>query len=148
MRNMSKNLSDNRPVRRCDKSYVKNFPLDDRYIFPIFDSLVPLLGKYESPDSHCFILHQNNTSAFNSMESEMLLLRFSDTEYENQMLCAHKIYIDIRCFIVAYLWFNKPKGLKVAKNCHAQLLMCMMVDGNDDQWAQWLISMMVDGHNG
>ena len=34
---MSKNLSDNRPVKTGDKKYIKNFPLDDRHIWNIFE---------------------------------------------------------------------------------------------------------------
>ena len=93
---MPKRLSNNEPLRRDDKKEVINFPLDDRFIFPVFDNILPLLGKYESIDSSCLLFYQNNSSEYNTMNSELIILRFSDTTYENDLKCAQKIPNDIR----------------------------------------------------
>ena len=93
---MSKRLSDNTPLKRDDKKEVRNFPLDDRHIFPCFDNILPLLGKYTSSDNSCLLFYQNNTSEYNTMSSELIILRFSDTFYENDLKCAQKIPNDIR----------------------------------------------------
>ena len=41
---MTKNLSNNEPVRSKDKKYIKNLPLDDRFITPTFDMVPEFLG--------------------------------------------------------------------------------------------------------
>ena len=47
-------------------------------------------------------------SDFNTVKSELLFLRFSDNEMENQLLSAHKVVIDIR-----YDGFDMTKHHKV-----------------------------------
>lgn len=42
---MSKNLSNNQPLRTTDKSYIKTFPKEDTYVAPAFNCIPPLLGK-------------------------------------------------------------------------------------------------------
>ena len=55
---MSKNLSDNTPLKSSDKKSIQRLPLDDRFITPTFDAVGPRLGKYISQDDQCIILHQ------------------------------------------------------------------------------------------
>lgn len=93
---MSKNLSNNAPLKSSDKKYIQNFPSDDRFVFPVFDSIGNILGKYIATDGQCILLHQNNTSQYNSMTSEILILRFEDSSNENILQAAHKVHIDIR----------------------------------------------------
>ena len=93
---MSKNLSNNYPLRSSDKKTIRNFPLDDRAVTPLFDEILPRLGKFISHDGECVILHQNNASQHDTMTSELLLLRFTDSENENDLKCAHKVFIDYR----------------------------------------------------
>ena len=95
---MSKNLSDNTPVLSSQKKHIKNFPTDDRYVTPHFDMIYELLGKYISKDEQSFIVHQNNLSKFNTLDSEILLLRYSDSVEENKLESAQKVCIDIRYF--------------------------------------------------
>ena len=61
-----------------------------------FDIIPNLLGKYVSKDEQCIIFLQNNTSQFNTLDSELLLLRFSDSYYENKLESAQKVRIDLR----------------------------------------------------
>ena len=42
---MTKNLSNNQPVKSTDKKCITNLPLDDRLITPIFDMIPEFLGK-------------------------------------------------------------------------------------------------------
>ena len=42
------------------------------------------------------IFSQNNTSDFNTVSCELLLLRFGDTEYENDLKASQKVDIDVR----------------------------------------------------
>ena len=95
---MSKNLSDNTPVLSSQKKHIRNFPTDDRYVTPHFDMIYELLGKYISNDEQSFIVHQNNLSKFNTLDSEILLLRYSDSVEENKLESAQKVCIDIRYF--------------------------------------------------
>ena len=55
---MTKNLSNNSPLRSSDKKSIRNLPLDDRHITPTFDAISSKLGKYISQDSQCIIFHQ------------------------------------------------------------------------------------------
>ena len=54
------------------------------------------MGKYESSDSECLIFNQNNTSEYNTVSCELILLRFGDTDFENDLKSAQKVDIDIR----------------------------------------------------
>ena len=72
------------------------FYTDDRFITPCFDLLFDLTGKYESVDGQCILVHMNNYSQRDTMNCEILLARYNDTDYENQLLSAQKLGIDIR----------------------------------------------------
>ena len=61
-----------------------------------FDGIVDLLGKYISSDDQCIILHQHNRSEFNTVASDILILRFGDKTTENKLQSAHNIPFDIR----------------------------------------------------
>ena len=39
---------------------------------------------------------KNNASEYNTMTCELLLLRFTDSSDENDLKCAHKVFIDYR----------------------------------------------------
>ena len=93
---MYKRLSNNAPLRRDDKKEVRNFPLDDRFIYPSFDMVLPLLGKYISSDNSCLVFYQNNTSQRDTMTSELFLARFGESLYQNDLKCTQKVPIDLR----------------------------------------------------
>ena len=95
---MYKRLSNKQPLKTTDKKYIKTFPtlVDDRFLSAAFNSIPPLLGKYESSDSECLIFNQNNTSEYNTVSCELILLRFGDTDFENDLKSAQKVDIDIR----------------------------------------------------
>ena len=93
---MTKHLSNNHPVKSTEKGHIPRHPRDDRFVIEVLDSIPIYLGKYVSAKESCVILHQNNISQRDTMNSEILILRFQDTSYENKLECVQKCEIDYR----------------------------------------------------
>ena len=62
---------------------------------PCFDQLQYWLGKYESVDEHSLAFYQNNTSAYNTMENELILIQYADL-IENELKSVQKVPVNIR----------------------------------------------------
>ena len=91
---MNKHYSNNTLLKSEHKGDISGMPLDNRHISAIFDSIPIFLGKYCSVTEECIILHQDNLCLNHSLKSELLILRFQDSQYESQLQSAQKIEID------------------------------------------------------
>ena len=92
---MKKFLSCNTPLKYTDKESIVNFPSNDKGLRCLYDSLLTLLGKYISVNEETILFNQNNISQSNTMNCELILLRFSDI-IENKLNSAQKVNIDVR----------------------------------------------------